>query len=160
RPRGTRARLRARQRRDGAVRRRGRGDAHLAAAGLPARGQVVPHGRLRVHRWAPPLRRDRRGGRPAPRRGDQSPAQGRGAMSGPRVVAVGGGHGTAVTLRAALCYAAHVAGVVSVADDGGSSGRLRELLDVVALGDLRKCLVAVAAEDSALALAFERRFTE
>ena len=50
--------------------------------------------------------------------------------------------------------------MVSVADDGGSSGRLRELLDVVALGDLRKCLVALAAEDSALALAFEHRFEE
>ena len=81
-------------------------------------------------------------------------------MSAPRVVAVGGGHGTAVTLRAALHYAERVTGVVSVADDGGSSGRLRKLLDVVALGDLRKCLVAVAAEDSALATAFERRFTE
>jgi uncharacterized cofD-like protein len=80
-------------------------------------------------------------------------------VSAPRVVAVGGGHGTAVTLRAALRYADRVTGVVSVADDGGSSGRLRELLDVVALGDLRKCLVAVAAEDSPLATAFERRFT-
>jgi uncharacterized cofD-like protein len=78
----------------------------------------------------------------------------------PKVVAVGGGHGTAVTLRAALQYAGEVTGVVSVADDGGSSGRLRELLDVVAVGDLRKCLVAVAEEGSALATAFERRFTE
>jgi uncharacterized cofD-like protein len=78
----------------------------------------------------------------------------------PRVVAVGGGHGTAVTLRAALAYSDDVTGVVSVADDGGSSGRLRELLDVVALGDLRKCLVAVAEPGSALAAAFERRFTE
>ena len=81
-------------------------------------------------------------------------------MSGPRVVAVGGGHGTAVTLRAALGFADEVTGVVSVADDGGSSGRLRELLDVVALGDLRKCLVALAEPGSALAAAFERRFTE
>ena len=80
-------------------------------------------------------------------------------MSGPRVVAIGGGHGTAVTLRAALRYAGEVAGVVSVADDGGSSGRLRELLDVVALGDLRTCLVAVADPASALARAFEERFT-
>jgi len=69
-------------------------------------------------------------------------------VSGPRVVAVGGGHGTAVTLRAALLFAGSVTGVVSVADDGGSSGRLRELLDVVAVGDLRKCLVAVADERS------------
>ncbi len=78
----------------------------------------------------------------------------------PRVVAVGGGHGTAVTLRAALRYAGEVTGVVSVADNGGSSGRLRELLDVVAVGDLRKCLVAVAPERAPLARAMERRFDE
>jgi uncharacterized cofD-like protein len=78
----------------------------------------------------------------------------------PAVVAIGGGHGTAVTLKAARRYAGYLTGVVSVADDGGSSGRLRELLNVVALGDIRKCLVALADEDSALALAFERRFEE
>jgi uncharacterized cofD-like protein len=76
------------------------------------------------------------------------------------VVAIGGGHGTAVTLKAARRYAGALTGIVSVADDGGSSGRLRELLHVVALGDLRKCLVALAEEDSALALAFDRRFDE
>jgi uncharacterized cofD-like protein len=65
-----------------------------------------------------------------------------------------------VTLRAARRYAGSLTAVVSVADDGGSSGRLREILNVVALGDLRKCLVALAAEDSALALAFEHRFDE
>jgi uncharacterized cofD-like protein len=75
-------------------------------------------------------------------------------------VALGGGHGTAVTLRAARHYAGLLTAVVSVADDGGSSGRLRELLNVVALGDLRKCLVALAAPDSALAVAFEHRFEE
>jgi uncharacterized cofD-like protein len=78
----------------------------------------------------------------------------------PSVVALGGGHGTAVTLQAARRYAGLVTGVVSVADDGGSSGRLRELLNVVALGDIRKCLVALAEEGSALAIAFERRFEE
>lgn len=76
------------------------------------------------------------------------------------VVAVGGGHGTAVTLRAARRYAQDITAVVSVADDGGSSGRLRQLLDVVALGDLRRCLVALAAPDSLLAAAFEHRFSE
>lgn len=81
-------------------------------------------------------------------------------MSGPSVVALGGGHGTAVTLRAARRYAGTLTAVVSVADDGGSSGRLSELLNVVALGDMRKCLVALAAEDSDLARAFERRFDE
>jgi uncharacterized cofD-like protein len=76
------------------------------------------------------------------------------------VVALGGGHGTAVTLRAARRYAGMLTAVVSVADDGGSSGRLREILNVVALGDLRKCLVALAADDSALAAAFAHRFDE
>lgn len=79
---------------------------------------------------------------------------------GPSVVAIGGGHGTAVTLKAARCFAGTLTGIVSVADDGGSSGRLRELFNVVALGDIRKCLVALAEEDSALAKAFERRFDE
>jgi uncharacterized cofD-like protein len=78
----------------------------------------------------------------------------------PTVVAIGGGHGTAVTLRAVRRYCGSVTAVVSVADDGGSSGRLRELLDVVALGDMRKCLVALAAPHSVLARAFERRFEE
>ena len=77
-----------------------------------------------------------------------------------RVVAVGGGHGTAVTLRAARRYAGDVTAIVSVADDGGSSGRLREQLDVVALGDLRKCLVALADDRSVLARALEHRFGE
>ena len=78
----------------------------------------------------------------------------------PSVVAIGGGHGTAVTLKAARRYAGTLTGIVSVADDGGSSGRLRELLNVVALGDIRKCLVALAEEDSALAMAFARRYDE
>jgi uncharacterized cofD-like protein len=82
------------------------------------------------------------------------------AASRPSVVAIGGGHGTAVTLRAGRRYAGTLTGIVSVADDGGSSGRLRELLNVVALGDIRKCLVALGDEDSALAAAFERRYDE
>lgn len=73
---------------------------------------------------------------------------------------MGGGHGTAATLRAVRRYTPEVTAVVSVADDGGSSGRLRELLDVVALGDMRKCLVALADPGSVLARAFERRFDE
>jgi uncharacterized cofD-like protein len=63
-------------------------------------------------------------------------------------------------LKAARRYAGQLTGVVSVADDGGSSGRLRELLNVVALGDIRKCLIALAEHDSALAAAFERRYDE
>lgn len=73
------------------------------------------------------------------------------------LVAIGGGHGTAVALRAARRYAESITAIVSVADDGGSSGRLRDDLDMVALGDMRKCLSALSA-DSALARAFEHRF--
>jgi uncharacterized cofD-like protein len=80
------------------------------------------------------------------------------AVDGPRVAALGGGHGTAVTLRAARRYASSVTAVVSVADDGGSSGRLRQQFDLVALGDMRKCLVALADGTSVLARAFEHRF--
>jgi uncharacterized cofD-like protein len=80
------------------------------------------------------------------------------ASRGPRVVAVGGGHGLAATLRAVRRYAGEITAVVSVADDGGSSGRLRRQLGIVPPGDLRKCLVALAEDHSALAEAFEQRF--
>jgi len=79
---------------------------------------------------------------------------------GPRVVAIGGGHGLAATLRAVRTYTDLVTAIVSVADDGGSSGRLRELLHIIPPGDLRKCLVALAEPGSPLAVAFEHRFTE
>jgi uncharacterized cofD-like protein len=78
--------------------------------------------------------------------------------SGPRVVAVGGGHGLAASLGAARRFAGVLTAVVSVADDGGSSGRLREQLGIVPPGDLRKCLVALAAPGSVLGQAFEHRF--
>ncbi len=78
--------------------------------------------------------------------------------SGPAVVALGGGHGLSVALRAARQYAGKLTAVVSVADDGGSSGRLRRDLDVVPPGDLRKCLVALAETDDVWATAFEHRF--
>ena len=73
---------------------------------------------------------------------------------------MGGGHGLAATLTAVRRYTDQVTAVVSVADDGGSSGRLRELLGVMPPGDLRKCMVALAEPDSILAIAFARRFTE
>jgi uncharacterized cofD-like protein len=78
--------------------------------------------------------------------------------SGPAVVALGGGHGLSVALGAARRYAGSLTAVVSVADDGGSSGRLRRDLGVPAPGDLRKCLVALAGGDSVWKDAFEHRF--
>jgi uncharacterized cofD-like protein len=74
------------------------------------------------------------------------------------VVALGGGHGLAVVLRAVRTFASDITAVVSVADDGGSSGRLRRELDVPAPGDLRKCLVALAEPGNRWADAFEHRF--
>lgn len=74
------------------------------------------------------------------------------------VVALGGGHGLAVALRAIRTYAESITAVVSVADDGGSSGRLRRDLDVAPPGDLRKCLVALAQPGNTWAQAFEHRF--
>jgi len=79
--------------------------------------------------------------------------------SGPRVVGLGGGHGLAATLRATRLYASSVSAVVSVADDGGSSGRLRRAFGIPAPGDLRRCLVALAEDDDSVwARAFEHRF--
>lgn len=81
--------------------------------------------------------------------------------NGPAVVAIGGGHGLAASLRAIRRYASRVTAVVSVADDGGSSGRLREELpDLPAPGDIRRCLGALAHPDSRLASLLEHRFDE
>jgi uncharacterized cofD-like protein len=75
------------------------------------------------------------------------------------VVAVGGGHGLAVTIRAVRRYAACTTAVVATADDGGSTGRLRSGMDIPAPGDLRRCLVAMAGiEDHPLGQALEYRF--
>ncbi len=75
-----------------------------------------------------------------------------------RAVAIGGGHGQAATLRALRQVASEITAIVSVADDGGSSGRLRNELGILPPGDLRKCLVALADQGSLLARAFELRF--
>ena len=74
-----------------------------------------------------------------------------------RVVAIGGGHGLASTLQAARRYADDICAIVSVADDGGSSGRLRADFGIPPPGDIRRCLVALAG-DSLWTSAFEHRF--
>jgi uncharacterized cofD-like protein len=79
---------------------------------------------------------------------------------GAKVVAVGGGHGLAATLRAVRTYSEQVTAIVSVADDGGSSGALRELLEIIPPGDLRKCLVALAEPGSTLVSLFDYRFAD
>lgn len=79
------------------------------------------------------------------------------------VVALGGGHGLAATLSAVRRYADDITAIVSVADDGGSSGRLRTDFGIPPPGDLRKCLVALAspnagASEALWTRAFEHRF--
>lgn len=74
------------------------------------------------------------------------------------VACVGGGHGLAATLRAVSPWADEVTAIVSVADDGGSSGRLRDELGMLPPGDLRRCLSALADPTSLLGSALEHRF--
>ncbi len=68
-------------------------------------------------------------------------------MSGPRVVALGGGHGLHATLSALRILTDEVTAVVTVADDGGSSGRLRREFGVLPPGDLRMALAALCGDD-------------
>ena len=76
----------------------------------------------------------------------------------PSLVALGGGTGLAATLRAVRGFADPVTAVVSVADDGGSSGRLRRERGLPPPGDLRKCLVALAREGSPWGPVMAHRF--
>ncbi|GMQ85882.1 MAG: hypothetical protein BMS9Abin07_1452 [Acidimicrobiia bacterium] len=78
---------------------------------------------------------------------------------GPRVVAIGGGTGLAQALRAIRSYAGNIDAIVTVADDGGSSGRLAQELDIPPPGDIRKCLIALTPEESVWRRLFEYRFT-
>ncbi len=77
---------------------------------------------------------------------------------GPHVVAVGGGKGMARALEAIRSYAGRIDAVVTVADDGGSSGRLAPDLDIPPPGDIRKALVALTPDDSVWRQLFEYRF--
>ncbi len=69
-------------------------------------------------------------------------------MSGPRMVALGGGHGLSATLRALRHLSENITAVVTVADDGGSSGRLRQEFDILPPGDLRMALVSLCEDTS------------
>lgn len=75
-----------------------------------------------------------------------------------KVVGIGGGHGLAATLRAARLYATDISAVVTVADDGGSSGRLTRELGIPPPGDIRNCLVALATNEE-LGHLYQHRFT-
>ena len=71
------------------------------------------------------------------------------ATRGPSVVALGGGHGLAVTLRALRAVTDSITAIVGVADDGGSSGRLRREFGILPPGDLRMAVAALCSQDVA-----------
>lgn len=77
---------------------------------------------------------------------------------GPKVVALGGGTGLSTLLRGLKLYSANITAVVTVADDGGSSGRLRREVGILPPGDIRNCLEALAAEERLLTDLFHYRF--
>jgi uncharacterized cofD-like protein len=77
---------------------------------------------------------------------------------GPAVVALGGGHGLATALRAIRRYAGTITAVVSVADDGGSSGKLRTELGLPPVGDIRNCIVALADAEPLMGQLLQYRF--
>jgi uncharacterized cofD-like protein len=77
---------------------------------------------------------------------------------GPRIVAIGGGTGLSTLLRGLKTHTANLTAIVSVADDGGSTGRLREQLGIPAVGDIRNCLVAMAETEPAMGELLQYRF--
>jgi uncharacterized cofD-like protein len=79
---------------------------------------------------------------------------------GPHIVAIGGGTGLSVLLSGLKTYTDNITAIVSVADDGGSSGRLRRELGVMPPGDFRNCLVALSDDESLVAELFQYRFDQ
>lgn len=78
---------------------------------------------------------------------------------GPRIVTIGGGHGLATLLRGLKIFTRNLTAVVTVADDGGSSGRLRESFGILPPGDIRNCLAALSNDERMLTQLFQYRFS-
>jgi uncharacterized cofD-like protein len=77
---------------------------------------------------------------------------------GPKITAIGGGTGMPNVLRGMKQYTSNLSAVVTVADDGGSSGRLRKDYGILPPGDIRNCIVALADEETLLGKLFQYRF--
>lgn len=78
----------------------------------------------------------------------------------PRIVVIGGGTGLSVLLKGLKKYSSNLTAVVTVSDDGGSSGRLRAELGVLPPGDIRNCLVALAHTETLMDRVFQHRFSQ
>lgn len=79
---------------------------------------------------------------------------------GPRIVAIGGGHGLSTLLRGLKTYSYNITAVVTVADDGGSSGRLRRSQGIPPPGDIRNCLAALSSDEALMTQLFQYRFSD
>ncbi len=79
---------------------------------------------------------------------------------GPRIVAIGGGTGLSTLLRGLKEHTSHLTAIVTVADDGGSSGVLREELGIPPVGDIRNCIVALADAEPLMSEVLQYRFPE
>jgi len=81
-------------------------------------------------------------------------------QKGPRIVALGGGTGLSSLLRGLKKYSHNLTAIVTVTDDGGSSGELRKNLGILPPGDIRNCLTALADDEEMLSHVFQYRFGE
>lgn len=79
---------------------------------------------------------------------------------GARIVAIGGGHGLSNLLRGLKSITYNLTAVVTVADDGGSSGRIRREIGILPPGDIRNCLVALSDDEALLGQLFQYRFPD
>jgi uncharacterized cofD-like protein len=79
---------------------------------------------------------------------------------GPKIVAIGGGTGLSILLRGLKEYTGNLMAIVTVADDGGSSGRLRRELGILPPGDVRNCIAALADAEPLMTKLFQYRFSD
>lgn len=79
---------------------------------------------------------------------------------GPRIVVIGGGHGLSMLLRGLKSFTHNITAIVTVADDGGSSGRLRREMGILPPGDIRNCLAALSNDEALLSQLFQYRFPD
>jgi uncharacterized cofD-like protein len=86
--------------------------------------------------------------------------QKRSLARGPRIVAIGGGTGLSTLLRGLKEVSSNITAVVTVADDGGSSGKLRAELGVPPMGDIRNCIAALADAEATMTRLMQYRFPE
>ena len=94
------------------------------------------------------------------RQWNMPPLNGRsGLESGPRITVIGGGTGLPSLIRGIKHYSHNIAAIVTMADDGGSSGRLRSELGIQPPGDIRNCLVALADSEAVMQQLMDYRFS-